>query len=56
MIILHEEIVLASSSHNNRGSVANQPVRSSRLTNSAARTNVALFIHRAVRPRTPRPV
>ena len=28
-------------------------VRPGRLTNSAARTNVALFIHRAVRPLTP---
>jgi hypothetical protein len=35
------------------GPVADQPDRSGRLTNSAARTNVALFIHRAVRPRTP---
>ncbi len=35
------------------GLVADQPVRSGRLTNSAARTNVALFIHRAVRPLTP---
>jgi len=33
--------------------VADQPVRSGRLTNSAARTNVALFIHRAVRPLNP---
>ena len=28
-------------------------VRPGRLTDSAARTNVALFIHRAVRPLTP---
>ena len=35
------------------GPFDDQPVRSGRLTNSAARTNVALFIHRAVRPLTP---
>ncbi len=34
------------------GPVAGQPVRSGRLTISAARRNVALFIHRAVRPLT----
>jgi hypothetical protein len=35
------------------GPVVDQPNRPGRLTVSAARTNVALFIHRAVRPRTP---
>ena len=35
------------------GPVADQPGRSGRLTDSAARTNVALFIHRAVRPLAP---
>ena len=35
------------------GPVADQPSRPGRLTGSAARTNVALFIHRAVRPLAP---
>ena len=35
------------------GPVVDQPIRPDRLTVSAARTNVVLFIHRAVRPRTP---
>jgi hypothetical protein len=36
------------------GPVADQPDRSGRLTGSAARTSLALFIHRAVRPLTRR--
>jgi hypothetical protein len=30
-----------------------KPIRPGRLTDSAARTDLALFIHRAVRPLTP---